>query len=128
MGGMLVLNQDKINCGELLAKDAKLLTGPSLGRLLNLSDGMLGEGTSIKLLISTNESIGSLNDAVSRPGRCLSKIEFPLFSSSEATKWLADNNINKTVANNCSLAELYNICATQQQINNQKTVSIGFMK
>jgi hypothetical protein len=76
--------------GELLAVDAKDQTGQGLSRLLNVVDGLIGQGLRVLVLVTTNETLRSLHPAVSRPGRCVSQIEFELFSAEEADRWLAE--------------------------------------
>lgn len=63
---------------------------PALGRLLNFSDGILGQGTNTLFLLTTNEPVDRLHPAVIRAGRCLAQIEFTNFSRQEATAWLGD--------------------------------------
>ena len=75
--------------GELLAADAKERTGQGLSRLLNVVDGLIGQGLRVLVLVTTNETLRSLHPAVSRPGRCASQIEFAAFSAEEAAEWLA---------------------------------------
>lgn len=69
---------------ELLRADAKRETGQSLSRLLNVSDGFIGQGVNVLVLITTNEPIGRLHPAVARPGRCLADVEFGRLNRSEA--------------------------------------------
>lgn len=78
------------DCDEYLAADAKLRSGASLGRLLNLCDGILGHGLKVLVLLTTNEEVGRLHPAITRPGRCLSQIEFEPLSPAEARSWLGD--------------------------------------
>ena len=40
------------------------------------------------VLVTTNEALRNLHPAVSRPGRCVSQIEFGAFSADEAADWL----------------------------------------
>jgi hypothetical protein len=75
--------------GELLSADAKDRTGQGLSRLLNVADGLLGQGLRVLVLVTTNESLRTLHPAVSRPGRCVSQIEFTPFPAEEADAWLA---------------------------------------
>src|SRR5208337_279112 len=44
--------------GELLSADAKERAGQGLSRLLNAVDGLLGQGSRVLLLITTNEELG----------------------------------------------------------------------
>jgi hypothetical protein len=74
--------------GELLFLDARQQTGQGLSRLLNVVDGLIGQGLRVLVLVTTNEPFGSLHPAVSRPGRCVSDIEFVPFAPDEADAWL----------------------------------------
>jgi ATPase family associated with various cellular activities (AAA)/Domain of unknown function (DUF5925) len=96
--------------GELLAADAKLRTGQGLSRLLNVVDGLIGQGLRILVLVTTNEQAGSLNPAVSRPGRCGAVVEFASFGTEEAAAWLARHDVHSTV-DSATLAELYALAA-----------------
>ena len=68
---------------ELLREDAKSRVGQALSRLLNLGDGILGQGMRVIVLITTNEPMQRLHPALLRPGRCLSDIEFRKFTPAE---------------------------------------------
>lgn len=76
------------DCDELIRGDAKSSTGQALSRLLNLTDGMLGQGRDVLVAITTNEDIARLHPAVVRPGRCLAQIQVGPLSKAEATGWL----------------------------------------
>lgn len=69
---------------ELLTADAKDRVGQALSRLLNLSDGLLGQGSKVLVLITTNEPMGRIHPALIRPGRCLLETEFRRFTLAEA--------------------------------------------
>jgi ATPase family associated with various cellular activities (AAA)/Domain of unknown function (DUF5925) len=74
--------------GELLTADAKQRTGQGLSRLLNVADGLLGQGLRVLVLVTTNETLRTLHPAVIRSGRCVSNLEFPVFPADEADAWL----------------------------------------
>lgn len=95
--------------GEILTKDAKDREGQKLSRLLNMADGLLGQGARILFLITTNEDIGSLHAAVTRPGRCLAEIKFDKFNSGEAGKWLNNKGFAAVKKSQYTLAEMYAI-------------------
>jgi hypothetical protein len=78
--------------GELLAADAKERTGQGLSRLLNVVDGLIGQGLRVIVLVTTNEPLGALHEAVARPGRCAAQIEFAPFTLDEAREWLERND------------------------------------
>lgn len=73
---------------ELLRADAKRQTGQSLSRLLNVSDGLIGQGVDLLVLLTTNEPVGRLHPAVVRPGRCLAEVEFRPLTREEAAALL----------------------------------------
>ncbi|MDR1851366.1 MAG: ATP-binding protein [Propionibacteriaceae bacterium] len=85
----LVIAED---CDEFIGANARVQSGSALGRLLNLADGILGQGSDVVILLTTNEDIDSLHPALIRPGRCMSKIEFGAFSTDEAQAWLGDEH------------------------------------
>jgi hypothetical protein len=66
----------------LLAKRAH---GNGFAKLLNLADGLLGQGLRCLFLLTTNEPIDEVHPALSRPGRCLARIEFGRLSPAEAS-------------------------------------------
>ncbi len=93
------------DCDELIRGQAKHQTGQALSRLLNLTDGLLGQGRNVLVGITTNEDLERLHPAVVRPGRCLARIEVGPLSREEATQWLGSSEgIGREGA---TLAELY---------------------
>jgi hypothetical protein len=76
------------DCDELISSNAKASSGQSLARLLNLTDGLLGQGLSVIVAITTNEPLQRLHPAVTRPGRCLAQIEVGPLSSEEVRRRL----------------------------------------
>ena len=76
------------DCDELISGEAKASAGQSLSRLLNLTDGLLGQGRNALIAITTNEDLASLHPAVVRPGRCLASIEVGRLPYAEAVAWL----------------------------------------
>lgn len=93
------------DCDEYLRADARHRAGASLGRLLNLSDGILGHGLRVVVLLTTNEDIGRLHPAVTRPGRCLGQVRFDRLGRTEARTLLGPGLEPRTDA--MTLAELY---------------------
>ena len=94
--------------GEILARDARERTGQGLSRLLNIADGLIGQGLRTLILITTNEELGRLHPAVTRPGRCAHRHEFKRLALSESRAWLAARQLDPDlVSAPQSLAELY---------------------
>jgi len=90
---------------ELLRADARAVSGQALSRLLNLTDGMIGQGLNLALLLTTNEPVGQLHPAVTRPGRCLAEVTFTELSAPEAAAWLGAGHVRPERP--VTLAELY---------------------
>ena len=95
------------DAGELLAADARAVAGQGLSRLLNLADGLLGEGLRVVLLVTTNEPLRRLHPAVVRPGRTWAEVEFGELGVDEANGWLADRGCGKSTDCAISLADLF---------------------
>lgn len=82
----------------LLRKDTG---GAAMGKLLNLADGLLGQGLRCLFLITTNEQLGRIHPAVVRPGRCLAQVEFGPLPAQQASRLLG-----RPVAAAMTLAEV----------------------
>jgi len=109
---------------ELIRADARKDAGASLGRLLNLTDGILGHGLRVLLLITTNEPMRGLHPAVVRPGRCLADVQFRPFDRHEAIVWL--DGVAAMPSESSTLAELYRLRGDLRPIENSRpTVTPG---
>lgn len=95
------------DAGELVAADARTETGQALSRLLNVSDGLLGQGLDLCTLITTNEPIEKLHPAVLRPGRCAAQVEVPPLDIETANRWLEDHGNGTAVSQPTTVAELF---------------------
>ncbi|XNL82933.1 DUF5925 domain-containing protein [Actinomadura madurae] len=96
------------DCDELIRGEAKQSTGQGLSRLLNLTDGMLGQGRDVLVAITTNEDLAMLHPAVVRPGRCLAQIEVGRLTRAESLSWLDGTDVPAAEigADGATLAEL----------------------
>lgn len=90
------------DAGSFLRRDAGTKAGQAFSRLLNITDGLLGQGVKVMVLITTNEPLSEMHPALRRPGRCMANIEFGAFSPEEASGWLGT-----PVDAAAMLAELY---------------------
>ncbi|MEZ5265332.1 MAG: DUF5925 domain-containing protein [Acidimicrobiales bacterium] len=86
------------DCDELLRPDAGQASGQALGRLLNLTDGMVGQGLRVLVCLTTNEELWRLHPAVTRPGRCLGQLEVGRFTRTEAAAWLQAPDVEPSPA------------------------------
>lgn len=96
--------------GELFGADAGRQSGQGLGRLLNATDGMLGKGSKTLFVITTNEPISRFHQAVVRPGRCVSRVEFEALPVEQSKAWLLERGaaeVAKHLRAPATVAELY---------------------
>jgi hypothetical protein len=97
------------DAGELMTTEARVTTGQGLSRLLNMTDGLLGQGLKVMILITTNEPLRAMHPAVIRPGRCLSEMEFGTLSAEKANRWLRTRGSNAELHKPATLAQLYSM-------------------
>jgi len=117
MVGAMVMNEDPQgdrwrvvvleDSGEFLVADRDDRPTQGLSRLLNLSDGLVGQGLRLMMLMTTNEPVEELHGAVTRPGRCLANVRFGEFDPKEATAWLEAHGVEEKVKEPQTLAQLY---------------------
>lgn len=102
------------DCDELIRHDAKAGTGQALSRLLNVTDGLLGQGADVLVCITTNEELHRLHPAIVRPGRCLARVFVDRLDREEARAWLGDSTSAPVPSGGATLAEL---CALRGDID-----------
>lgn len=77
-------------------------------RLLNLADGLVGQGLRFLLLLTANEDLEEMDRAVLRHGRCLQNLTFPKLDYSKAMEWMKSKNRDVELGRrDYTLAELY---------------------
>jgi Domain of unknown function (DUF5925)/ATPase family associated with various cellular activities (AAA) len=111
------------DAGELLGKDAKLQAGQGLARLLNVCDGLVGQGLKVLILVTTNEELGTMHPAVIRRGRCIANIRFNLLAPHETREWAAAHGVPTDGEKPGLLADLF--AADQITTSNAATIT-GF--
>ena len=104
---------------EFVRPDAKDRVGQSLARLLNIGDGLVGQGLRTLVLLTTNVSFSELHPAITRPGRCMANIEVPPLSAAEASAWLGEAHEGGT------LAELYEFKNKAKIATKVASVAVG---
>jgi hypothetical protein len=104
---------------EYLRASARHDAGAGLGRLLNLADGVLGQGFNTLVLLTTNEELHRIHPALTRPGRCLARVEFTRFTLTEARCWLPDGC--DVPDRDLTLAELYEHTGSLDRIGEHQT-------
>jgi len=113
------------DAGELMGASARADIGQGLSRILNLTDGLLGQGQRCLLLVTTNEPVGRLHPALRRPGRCWAEVEFAPFTGREASSWLRRRGASRRAPAGATLAELYAL-AEDRVLEEQTREEFGF--
>lgn len=107
------------DAGEFIAIDSRHPYGLALAKLLNLRDGLLGQGQKLLLLITTNEEVQNLHPAIVRHGRCLTNLEFPEFSELETHEWFESHGYTSSSSSKkLTLSDLYAAPGTEASIVN----------
>ena len=80
-----------------------------LGRLLNMTDGLLGQGREDLFIVTFNEHIACIDPSFLRPGRCIADIRFPTHEPGTAGDWLRAHGLKAVNIpdDGMSLADLY---------------------
>lgn len=96
---------------DLIISESRSNHFDKIGKLLNMTDGLIGQGREDVFLITFNEQIQAIDKAFLRPGRCIMQHEFSPFSVSEANEWMAAKSSAYRFAqrhgNEITLAEMY---------------------
>lgn len=106
---------------DLLSVESRKRHWDKFGKLLNITDGLIGQGREDIFLPTFNEKIEEIDPAVIRPGRCISRLEFQKFTTEEAMNWLSRNKLaylepsGADTLESVSLAELYQMKAKSKK-------------
>lgn len=106
------------DCEKLLI-DRNTNNNPWIGTLLNLTDGILGEGLGIKFICTFNADISGIDKALLREGRLKVCYEFKPLELNKAKL------LNKDCTKPMTLAEIYK-SKTDVSERTKKTKKIGF--
>ena len=118
------------NCVLILEDCEKLLMdrntnyNPFLSTILNLSDGLLGDGLKLKFICTFNTDIQNIDSAVLRKGRLVGKYEFKKLSV-EQTNQLCDSLNISRLNKESTLAEVYN--SKENDFSKKQSKKIGFV-
>jgi hypothetical protein len=83
----LFIIEDGLN---FLLKESRIYESGAMSRLLNLTDGILGQGLRLLFLVTSNEKEQDIDPAFLRPGRCLIRMNFGPLTFDQSKKWLED--------------------------------------
>ena len=110
------------DCEKLLL-DRNVNNNPWIGTLLNLTDGMLGEGLNVKFICTFNAPLNTIDSALLRPGRLKISYEFKPLTADRVAK-LAEK-LHKDITGTKTLAEIYADEIVKND-NLNKSVKLGF--
>ena len=111
------------DCENLVTVDEDGIRSDGISDLLNMTDGLLSDGLSIKIICTFNTDYDKIDDALLRPGRCRCKYKFELLDKDRANVVAEKFNLEK-VDKDVSLAELFN--PDQDFKESKKKKKIGF--
>lgn len=106
--------------GDLISTGSRQKHWDKFGKLLNITDGLVGQGREDIFLLTFNEKLDNIDPAVVRPGRCISQLEFERFSEEEVHAWLAAHGADYEPSDSTlpfrgpTLAELYQVKANKK--------------
>ena len=92
---------------DLIIKESRTTHYDKINKLLNITDGLIGQGREDIFLVTFNEDIDSIDPAFLRHGRCLAQVEFGKFGAAECSAWLKARGVDEEVRVDQTLAELY---------------------
>ena len=98
------------DAGEQLSGDAGA-SRQTVGRLLNLGDGVIGAALRVIVVLTTNERPERLDARLRRPGRLLAEVAFESLTRSEIARWCAARSVAQPDRERAALAELFAFAA-----------------
>ena len=116
--------------GDVLTQEAASEHVQVYANLLNLTDGLLSLLNESVVLLTFNTEIGKIDEALLRPGRCISHIEVGALEREHAKKLVRAAGIapDAMVKGSYTLAEVYEIIRTQDaQVNFHTSSEIGLL-
>ena len=93
---------------ETLLSDRMATGNHLLSTILNLSDGILGDGLNIKFICTFNADIAKLDKAILRKGRLKYKYEFKPLTPEKTQELAKELNKNIPEGESLTVAEIYN--------------------
>lgn len=92
---------------DFLLQENRKEMSAAMSRLLNLTEGLVGQGFKVLVLITSNEKVGHIDPAFTRVGRCLQVLEFQEFPRRQAAEWSKNHGAENPIEAEATLAELY---------------------
>jgi hypothetical protein len=93
---------------DLILQESRSSHYDKIGKLLNMTDGLFGQGREDLFLLTFNEDVERIDPAFLRPGRCIVNMEFPKFKASQAAAWFRMQGLDRFEPRaEMTLAEMY---------------------
>lgn len=109
--GLLLENPNSlliIEDAETAIKERNEQTSQSVSNLLNIADGLLSDALRIQILATFNSELGSIDDALLRKGRLITKYQFKALEPKLAQKLSKKLGYTRKITTPESLATIYN--------------------
>lgn len=121
----LIIVEDK---ADMFSMTGHCRENPAFSTLLNIADGLIGQGLPIVFLFTANEKVVDFDPAIKRSGRCLSQTEFDKLSMKKSNEWLKKYGVEAKVEKATTIADLYallnNVAIPKEDSSSSK--GIGF--
>lgn len=123
---------DNPNCiliiedAENIIMDRKFNSNSAVANLLNIGDGLLSDCLSVQIICTFNSSLTSIDSALRRKGRLIAEYEFGKLSVAKAQALSDHLQLNVTVQQPMTLAELTN--ADAMDFDKPTLQPIGFRR
>jgi hypothetical protein len=115
------------DAGALISGQSHV-TSEALGRILNITDGIIGQNFNISLLLTVNEKLKDIHPALTRPGRAASLVSFNKMTTEESNSWLQSHGSDTKVDKPQSIAELYALANNDDAVRVDSTnEGFGFL-
>lgn len=96
------------DCADLIIPQSRGQHFDKIGKLLNMTDGLFGQGREDLFLVTFNEDIQEIDPAFLREGRCIANLQFSPFSPPDAAAWLQSKGVaDEEPKADMTLAQLY---------------------
>ncbi len=113
--------------GNLFAQDYRRGSPDAFSTFLNMADGLLSLLSKAVFVLTFNEKIGRMDEAMTRPGRCLGNIEIPHLTFDEARGLLPEEHKDKLTGADTSLARVYSLMGREQLATKHDDPGTGFL-
>lgn len=111
---------------ELLLESREEKPNGLISTLLNLSDGILGDGFNIKFICTFNAEDTKIDEALLRKGRLKCKYEFKKLTKDKVKAIFEKQGIDTSKAKEMTLAEIYNFLEENGVEEKKEQARIGF--